>query len=77
MLECFSSEQKLSSRVVFFLVSRKLSSRGVFFWRAENRGGLVLFFPEQKICSSNFFVEGEQPDLYADWVRSSSICFLI
>ena len=51
--------------------------RGVFFWRAENRGGLVFFFPEQKICSGNFFVAAEQPDLYADWVRSSSICFLI
>ena len=66
-MECSSAEQPWSVLL--------LSSRGVFFWRAENRGGLVLFFPEQKICSSNFFVAAEQPDLYADWVRSSSICF--
>ena len=50
--------EKLSSRVVFFLVSRKTEQPGgVFFWRAENRGGLVLFYPEQKICSSNFLLQ--------------------
>ena len=54
MLECFSSEQKKTEQPGgVFLVS----SRGVFFWRAENRGGLVLFFPEQKICSSNFLLK--------------------
>ena len=47
-----------------------------------------MFFLEQKIgvlgvivsrsrksAAAIFFVAAEQPDLYADWVRSSSICF--
>ena len=63
MLECFSSEQKLSSRVVFFLVSRKLSSRGVFFWRAENRGGLVLFFPGAENLQQQFFLLKENSQI--------------
>ena len=53
MLECFSGEQKTEEPWSVFL----LSSRRVFFWRAENRGGLVLFFPELKICSSNFLLQ--------------------
>ena len=70
---CFSGEQKTEEPWSVFL----LSSCGVFFWRAENRGGLVLFFPGAENLQQQFFVAAEQPDLYEDWVRSSSICFLI
>ena len=47
-----------------FLESRKQRRAGVIFPGAEN-------------LQQQFFVAAEQPDLYADWVRSSSICFLI
>ena len=47
-----------------FLESRKQRRAGVIFPGAEN-------------LQQQFFVAAEHPDLYADWVRSSSICFLI
>ena len=62
MLECFLVSRKQRSRGVFFLESRKQRWAGVIFPGAEN-------------LQQQFFVAAEQPDLYADWVRSSSVCF--
>ena len=41
MLECFSSEQKLSSRVVVFSVEQKSEAPWCGFSGAENRGSLA------------------------------------
>ena len=47
------------------------------FSGAENRACWVFFFRSRKSAAAIFFVAAEQPYLYADWVRSSSIYFLI
>ena len=58
---------------VDFFLEQKRGHAGRFFW-SRKQGVLGVFSLEQKISSGNFFVAAEQPDLYADWVRSSSIC---
>ena len=58
----FSGEQKTEQPWSVFLESRKQRRAGVIFPGAEN-------------LQQQFFIAAEQPDLYADWVRSSSICF--
>ena len=62
--------------VCAIFLEQKRGHAGLFFW-IRKQGVLGVFFLEQKISSGNSFVAAEQPDLYADWVRSSSICFLI
>ena len=47
------------------------------FSGAENRVCWAFSPWSRKSATTIFFVAAEQPDLYADWVRSSSICFLI
>ena len=64
-----------------FLESRKLRRlkrrrEGRVFW-SRKQGVLGVFLGAENQQLQFFFVAAEQPDLYADWVRSSSICFLI
>ena len=47
------------------------------FSGVENRACWAFFLGAENQQLQFFFVAAEQPDLYADWVRSSSICFLI
>ena len=56
--------------------ARLLASVGVFFLE-QKIGVLGVIFPGAENLQRQFFVAAEQPDLYADWARSSSICFLI
>ena len=56
--------------------SRKLAAQGAFF-SGGKRGHAGRFFWSRKQGVLGVFVAAEQPDLYADWVRSSSICFFL
>ena len=67
----FSGEQKTEEPWSVFL----LSSRGVFFLESRKQRWAGVIFPGAENLQQQFFVAAEQPDLYADWVRSSSICF--
>ena len=70
-----SEEVEKEAKRSIFSGAEKRACWAIFL--EQKTGVLGVFSLEQKISSGNFFVAAEQPDLYTDWVRSSSICFLI
>ena len=77
MLECFLGEQKIEQPGWCFLGEQKTEQPWWCFSGEQKTEAGWCYFSRSRKSAAAIFVAGEQPDLYADWVRSSSICFLI